>query len=503
MIALAVRYARAMTDWAEFDRMLASRRRPIVDGFVEFLRLNSVSQEPDQVRRTGEWLAAAMRARGLDGRVLETGGNPAVFGERRVPGAARSVLIYCHYDTKPIPLNGWLQPDPLEPVFRRGLAEDGAAPLALDGVADDALDGLRVYARGASDDKGPIWCHLQAMALLDALGTSSSVSVKFIFDGEEEIGSPWFGPFIEAHRDLLAADLVLVTDGPKHASGRPTIMGGARGVLKLELVIEAARRDVHSGNFAVPNPAWTLTGLLASMATPDGVPLIEGFEEDVVGPTAAERRMMAELPLDLPALERELGVRLPADYLERIMFHPTLTIRGLHSGFVGAEANTIIPHRATVSIDVRMVRNQRWAKVYRRLLEHIRAQGFTVLESADDPLPDELRGRAVRVVDRGGYGPARTPLDLPMSREVIAAVERAHGGERAVLMPTAGGSVPIWAFTDILGLPTLLVPYANANNRQHSPNEHLRLDHLFQGVRTTARLLTDLGTELPGAEPEA
>ncbi|MGH7324570.1 MAG: M20/M25/M40 family metallo-hydrolase [Candidatus Rokuibacteriota bacterium] len=482
-----------MTDWARFDRTLASRRRAIVEGFGAFLRLNSVSQEPDKVRATGEWLAAAMRARGLAGRVLETGGNPAVFGERRVPGAPRTVLIYCHYDTKPIPLKGWLQPNPIEPVFRRGLAEDGVPLVALGTLADEELDGVRLYARGASDDKGPIWCHLHAIELMDALGLSPTVNVKFIFDGEEEIGSPFFGPFTEAHRDLLAADVVLVTDGPKHTSGRPTITGGARGVMKIELVIESARRDVHSGNFTVPNPAWKLTGLLASMATPDGEPLIEGFEEDVVAPTPAERQMMAALPLDLPALEKELGVRLPADYLERIMFHPTLTIRGLHSGFVGAEANTIIPHRATVAIDIRMVKDQRWAKVYRRLLEHIRAQGFTVLESADEPLADELRGRAVRVVDKGGYDPAKTSLDLPISRQIIATVERAHGSQRAVLMPTAGGSVPIWAFTDILKLPTLLVPYANASNRQHSPNEHLKLDHLFQGVRTTAQLLTDLG----------
>jgi acetylornithine deacetylase/succinyl-diaminopimelate desuccinylase-like protein len=481
-----------MIDWTAFDRALAARRRAIVDGFVEFLRVESVSQRPDKVRIAGEGLAAALRARGLDGRVLETGGNPAVFGERRVPGAARTVLIYCHYDTKPIPLKGWLQPNPIEPVFRRGLAESGASIVKLADVAADELPGLWLYARGASDDKGPIWCHLHALELMDALGIAPSVNVKLVFDGEEEIGSPFFGPFTEAHRDLLAADVVIVTDGPKHGSGRPTVTGGARGVMKIELEIEAARRDVHSGNFAAPNPAWKLNGLLASMATPDGLPLIEGFEEDVVGPTADERRLMAEFPLDLPALETDLGVRLPADYLERIMFHPTLTIRGLHSGFVGAEANTIIPHKATVSIDIRMVKNQRWSKVYRRLLEHIRAQGLIVLESADEPLPDELRGRAVRVVDKGGYDPAKTSLDLPISRDVVAAVERAHGGQRAVLAPTAGGSVPIWAFTDILGLPTLLVPYANADNRQHSPNEHLRLDHLFQGVRTTAQLLTDL-----------
>ena len=470
-----------------------SRRRAIVDSFIEFLRLESVSQEPAKVRVTGEWLAAQLRARGLDGRVLETGGNPAVFGERRVPGATRTVLIYCHYDTKPIPPRGWLQPNPIDPVFRRGLAETGAPIVPRGEVGDDELPGFFLYARGASDDKGPIWSHLHAFELMDALGIAPTVNVKLIFDGEEEIGSPFFGPFTEAHRDLLAADVVIVTDGPKHATGRPTITGGARGVMKIEFEIEAARRDVHSGNVVAPNPAWKLNGLLGSMATPDGVPLIEGFEEDVVGPTAEERLMMAEFPFDLPALERDLGVRLPADSLDRMMFHPTLTIRGLHSGFVGAEANTIIPHKATVSIDIRMVKNQRWSKVYRRLLEHIRAQGFTVIESPDEPLPDELRGRAVRVVDKGGYDPAKTSLELPISREIIAAVERAHPGQRAVLAPTAGGSVPIWAFTDILQVPTLLVPYANANNRQHSPNEHLRLDHLFQGVRTTVQLLTDLG----------
>ena len=480
-----------MPEWSAFTRLLTARRRTIVESFVEFVRMESVSQEPDRVRVTGQWLAAAMRSRGLGGEVLETGGNPAVFGERRVPGATRTVLVYCHYDTKPIPPAGWLQPNPIEPVFRRGLAEDGAPMTLLTEIADDALADHRLYARGASDDKGPIWCHLNAMALMDAAGLAPAVNVKLIFDGEEEIGSPFFGQFCEANRDRLAADVVVITDGPKHASGRPTVSGGARGVGSITLELEAARRDLHSGNFAVPNPAWKLNGLLASMATPDGAPLIEGFEEDVVGPTAAEKTMMAELPLDLPALEKELGVRLAPDYLDRIMFHPTLTIRGLHSGFLGKEANTIIPHKATVLLEFRMVKNQRWTKVVARVLDHIRGQGFTVLEG-DAPLPDELRGKAVRVVSKSGYDAAKTSLELPVSREIIQIVERAHGGERAVLMPTLGGSVPIYAFTDVLQIPTLIVPYANANNRQHSPNEHLRLDHLFQGIRTTAQLLTDL-----------
>lgn len=480
-------------EWEAFDRALAGRRREILEGFATFVRRDTVSQQPARVRAGAEWLVREMGARGLEARILETAGNPAVFGERRRPGSRRTLLLYCHYDVKPAPPDGWLQPSPFEPVLRRGLAEDGAAPLALDAVADDALGDHRLYARGASDDKGPIWAHLEALRLMDALGIAPAVAVKFIFDGEEEIGSPFFGPLVERHRDLLAADLVLVTDGPKDDSGRPTLYFGARGILSLEFTLEAARRDVHSGNFVAPNPAWRLVGLLASMAAPDGTPLVEGLEEDVVSPTAAERELLARIPFDRAALEHDLGLPLPDEYLERRMFRSTLNIRGLHSGFTGDQAQTIIPHRATVALDVRLVKNQRVDRVYRRIVEHIRGQGFGVLESPDAPILDELRGRAVRVVERRGYDPAKTPVDLPVCRQVTQAVERAHRGEPAVIVPTAGGSVPLWAFTDLLGLPTVVVPYANAGNRQHSPNEHIRLDHLFQGIRTTAGLLTELG----------
>jgi acetylornithine deacetylase/succinyl-diaminopimelate desuccinylase-like protein len=416
-----------------------------------------------------------------------------VYGALPTPGARRTVLIYCHYDVKPAPPTGWCQPSPFEPVLRRGTVEEGAAMLDLRDVPDAELPRHRLYGRGAADDKGPIWAHLTAVELMRAQGIAARVNVKFIFDGEEEMGSQHFGPFTEKHRDLLAADLALVMDGPKDASGRPTVAFGARGVLSLELTLEAARRDVHSGNFHVPNPAWRLVGLLASMAAPDGTPLVEGLDEGVVPPTSAERELMARIPLDRVSIERELGVSLPPEYLERLMFRSTLTIRGLMSGFTGREAQTIIPHKATVAFDARLVKNQRAETVYRRILDHLRAQGFAVIESADAPIPDELRGRAVRVVERRGYDPAKTAVDLPISRLVIETVERAHGGEPAVVLPTMGGSVPLWAFTDILGLPTIVVPYANANNRQHSPNEHLRLDHLFQGVLTTAHLLHDLG----------
>jgi acetylornithine deacetylase/succinyl-diaminopimelate desuccinylase-like protein len=261
-------------DWPAFDLALRVRRREILDRFIECLRIDTVSQQPARVRAGATWLARAMESRGLEARVLETAGNPVVLGERRVPGAARTLLVYCHFDTKPAPPVGWLQPSPFAPVLRAGPAEDGAPIVAAGDVPDDTLPAHRLYARGASDDKGPIWSHLEALALMEALGVAPRVNLKLLLEGEEEVGSPGFGAFVAANRDLLAADLVLVTDGPKDASGRPTVVFGARGILALTLELEAARRDVHSGNFSVPNPAWILTGLLASMAAPDGTPLI-------------------------------------------------------------------------------------------------------------------------------------------------------------------------------------------------------------------------------------
>ena len=389
-----------------------------------------------------------------------SGGNPAVYGSCP-SGVRRTVLIYCHYDVKPAPPAGWLQPSPFEPVLRRGTAEGGAPIVGLADVADDLLPQHRLYARGASDDKGPIWAHLTALELMRAQGIAPRVALKFIFDGEEEMGSTHFGSFTERHRDLLAADVALVMDGPKDASGRPTVAFGARGILSLGDT-EAARRG-RTRQFSVTNPladdgCWIDGG-------DDGTHSWR-LEEGVVTPRPRAPEQLDASPSTRAAIGGD-GRGRPRVF-ERIMLRSTLTIRGLKSGFTGRKRRRSSRTRPRWP-DARLVKNQRVDVVYRRILDHIRGQGFAVIESADAPIPDELRGRAVRVVERRGYDPAKTAADLPISRQVIETVERAHGGAPAVVLPTMGGSVPLWAFTDILKLPTIVVPYANANNRQHSP----------------------------------
>jgi acetylornithine deacetylase/succinyl-diaminopimelate desuccinylase-like protein len=476
-------------DWKALTRAIGASQRAITEGLAEFVRLDTVTQNPDGVRTGALWLAQAMRSRGLSAEVMETGGNPVVYGALPLPGARRTVLIYCHYDTKPAPAAGWLQPSPFSPILRRGTAEEGAPILELAEVPDDLLPEHRLYGRGSSDDKGPIWAHLTALELMRAQGMAPRVNLKLIFDGEEETGSQHFGSFTEAQRDLLAADVALVMDGSKDASGRPTVAFGARGVLSLELTLETARRDVHSGNFSVPNPAWRLVGLLASMAAPDGTPLVEGLEDGVVPPTAAERALMDRIPLDRAAIEKELGVALPSEYLERLMFRSTLTIRGLKSGFTGREAQTIIPHQATVAFDARLVKNQ-------RLPADPRSHPGTGLHRdrvgrRSDPgraaRPRHPGRRATRL--RSGQD-AGGPADLTRGDRGGGAGARRRAGGGASDHGRECAAVGVHRYPR---LPTIVVPYANANNRQHSPNEHLRLDHLFQGVRTTAQLLHDVG----------
>src|SRR6266545_2787646 len=242
-----------MTDWSRFERELAGRRRRIVDGLVGFLSLDTVSQNADGVRRGAEWLTQAMRARGLDARVMETRGNPAVFAARLAPGARRTVLIYCHYDVKPAPPTGWLQPSPFSPVLRRGPAEASAPMIDLGDIPDQALADHWLYARGASDDKGPIWAHLEALELMAGLGLAPAVNLELLFEGEEEIASPNFGPFVREHRERFAADLVLVTDGPKHESGRPTVSWGARGVTCTRAISACRTRP---GSWSGCWPPW-------------------------------------------------------------------------------------------------------------------------------------------------------------------------------------------------------------------------------------------------------
>ncbi|WP_342734343.1 M20/M25/M40 family metallo-hydrolase [Bradyrhizobium sp. B117] len=442
-----------------FEHIDANRDQ-FVNRLLDYLRHPSISAQNIGMGEVAELLVSMLTRLGLQAQIIPTSGYPVVMGRwERAPGAP-TILLYGHYDVQPPdPLGAWISP-PFEPTVRDG----------------------RVYARGAGDNKGQHFAQLLALESHLAVHGRLPCNVLIVLEGEEETGSPHIAEFVRTHRDLLRTDLVVTADGPLHESGRPIITYGVRGIAAFELRARAANRDVHSGNFGgiVPNPIWTLVQLLATMKNADGEITINGFHDDVMVPTEIERAAAAQLPQNTEEIKRDLalaGLDYPADrpLADRLMFCPTMTINGLHGGYGGPGSKTIVPHEAFVKCDARLVERQDPDDILRKIEAHVGRHA-----------PD------VEFVRVESTPPSRTPLDAPFSSVVQSAVRTAHGIE-PLIYPSLGATLPDYVFTKILGVPSFVVPYANADEANHAPNENIKIDCFLRGIRTGAALLDAVG----------
>ena len=453
-----------------------ANQKQIVGELLELLAIPNVAADRPNIRRNAEHLRGLLTRHGLAAEVLETAGNPLVYGALDVPGATRTILFYCHYDGQPVDAAKWHQPDPFTPVVR--------------GEGRDA----RIFARSASDDKSPIVALLAALDALKASGLAPSSHVRVILDGEEEASSPSLVPAIARYRDKLRADVMVILDGPAHSSGRPTLVYGARGVATLDLTVFGPASGVHSGNYGnwIPNPAMRLAQLLASMKDADGRVLVAGFTRAVAPLTAEERAMLDAVPEDSARMLQAFGVAAPERAYPRLqdaLQHPTLNIRGLASSFVGAGARTIVPDRATAALDIRLVKETPASDLVAKLRAHIAGQGFHLIDGEPDAALRAAHGRLARLTVTGPVMNAfRTPASDPQARALLASLTRTFG-QPPVQLRTLGGSVPIAPFIEALGFPALLVPIVNFDNNQHEENENLRLGAFFDGVVTIAAVL--------------
>jgi acetylornithine deacetylase/succinyl-diaminopimelate desuccinylase-like protein len=469
------------------------RQAAIVGELVDLLAIPNVAADRENIRRNAAHLRRLLERREFKTELLETAGNPLVYGELRVAGAKRTVLFYAHYDGQPVHPAGWKQASPFTPILREGRFEDGAAerPISQTRYEKD----WRIYARSASDDKSPVIALLTAVDALRANGRTPTSNIRVILDGEEEAGSPNLAPAIPRHRDKLAADLMVILDGPRHPGGRPTVVFGARGNLAIELTVYGPKFPLHSGHYGnwVPNPAMRLTQLLASMKGLDGRVLVEGFEDGVGTIPADEQALLDEVPDDPEGLKRLFGIsgheRADLSTLQRALQRPSLNIRGLSSGFVGEQARTIIPDRATAAIDIRLVKETPGAAMAEKVRAHIRKQGFHIVDTEPDDQTRARYDRIVRVQARGETEAYRTPASDPQASALVAAIEKTLG-TRPVRIRTSGGTVPISHFIKTLGIPAVSVPIVNFDNNQHAENENLRLGHLFDGIVVIAAVLT-------------
>jgi acetylornithine deacetylase/succinyl-diaminopimelate desuccinylase-like protein len=444
--------------------------------FAELARLcavPSVSAKGEALEPCAEMVAELFRARGMEARLLPTeGGPPVVFGEA---GADRddapTVLFYNHYDVQPAePLDLWDSP-----------------PFTL-----TERDG-NLYARGAGDDKGHIISRLLALdAVRAANGGQYPFHVKFLAEGEEEVGSPHLGAFVQKHSDLLRADACIWEEGGTDERGNPSLYCGMRGIAYFELSVRTISRDAHSGlgGSLFPNAAWRLVWALASLKGPDERIRIPGHYDAARPASERDLELLAAAPNDEEYIRTQFGLpegsflggaqTTGLEYKRRAVFEPTLTICGLDSGWQGAGAKTVLPATAHAKMDFRLVPDQDPDAVHRSLRAYLDAQGFSDVE--------------IRYL--GGQRPARVDPDHPLVRLAAETAQEVYG-KPASIVPIVGGSGPMWWFCGFLGLPVTSPGIEYPGVRAHAPNEHIRRDDFYRGTRHLARLLARIEEAVP------
>ncbi|HIJ55936.1 MAG TPA: M20/M25/M40 family metallo-hydrolase [Deltaproteobacteria bacterium] len=444
-------------------REIDSNSERYLEELFTLLKQPSISSQGVGVEDCAKLLAGMMEDVGIRTEILPMGGKnnpPLVYGELLSPGAEKTVLIYGHFDVQPTdPLEAWDSP-PFEPTIRDG----------------------RIFCRGSADNKGQLFAHVKAVEAILKTEGSLPVNLKFLFDPEEEIGSPSLDDFVMANADRFRADVAYNSDGAMDASGRPILSFGNRGNCYVEINHREAKRDLHSGQFGgpVPNPNWRMMEFLNTLRDSNGRVAIDGFYDDIVPPTAAEKEAMANIPfneasqLDYLGLQRFDGPE-NMGYWEKIMFQPTLNICGYVSGYGGEGQKTVLPCSVKVKIDMRLVKNQDPPDIFDKFKRHMEKRGF-----------DDLELKLLTT-----YRPAKTPIDHPMSKAVISAVKKAFESE-PILYPVTGGSNPSSIICDFLKIPIVKVPYGNHDESNHAPNENMVVDLFYKGIKCSATVFYEL-----------
>jgi acetylornithine deacetylase/succinyl-diaminopimelate desuccinylase-like protein len=458
----------AQTD--AFEAYLEATRDRRMESYLSFLRIPSVSGLPEHAedcRAAARFIARELEAIGVEHvEVAETGGHPVVYGDWLHAPGAPTVIVYGHYDVQPVdPLELW-ESAPFEPL----------------------VVGDRLQARGAADDKGQVHLHLRAAEALLATSGGLPVNLKFVFEGEEESGSVNLDRWLEANRERLRADVVVISDTGFFEGNRPAITVGLRGLAAVQVDVYGSPIDLHSGSYGgvVQNPVNALCSIIASLKGPDGRILVPGFYDDVQPLSEADRGAFAALPFDEDAYREETGVpalvgEVGYTTLERRGGRPTLDLNGIWGGFAGEGSKTIIPAHAHAKVTCRLVADQDPARITGLIQAYI----------AEIAPP----GVRVEVVAQHSGRPSITPIDHPATKAASRAIEATFGV--APLYIREGGSIPVSAsFETILGLPVVLLGFAPPDDHAHAPNESMDLRNYETGIRTVARLWYELA-ELP------
>jgi acetylornithine deacetylase/succinyl-diaminopimelate desuccinylase-like protein len=438
-----------------------------VEELKQYLAIPSISALPEHaadVRRAAEWTGDALRAAGLQNvRLMDTPGNPVVYGEWLGAPGKPTILFYGHYDVQPVdPLNLWTSP-PFEATVRDG----------------------EIYARGAADDKGQVFMHIKAVEAFMKQAGSLPVNIKFFIEGEEEVGSVHLDQFVRDHKRDLAADVVVISDSPMFDRGVPSICYGLRGLAYFQVDVRGTKSDLHSGSFggAVANPAFVLAQILAQMKDRSGHIKIPGFYDDVRELSEAERAEWRKLPFNETKYRKELGAPKlfgESGYttLERVWARPTFEVNGLLSGFTGEGAKTVLPAAAMAKVSMRLVPDQQPDRVAQLFEEYLKKVAPKTVE--------------VKLTRMHGGKPWMTEFDNKFVRAAGRAIEQGFG--KPPVFNREGGSIPVVStFQEELGLPSVLFGVGLPDENAHAPDEKLDLGNFHNGIITSAYLYGEIG----------
>ncbi|NND31893.1 MAG: M20/M25/M40 family metallo-hydrolase [Saprospiraceae bacterium] len=468
--------------------------RSSIETFKEFLSLPNDAHIPEDLDPNIEWLITAFEAIDFTTRRLPTEGIDLLLAERSFPDAEKTVLIYLQIDGQPVDPTKWQQNSPYEPQLKR--KENGSwVNVPWERLDQQPLDPeLRIFARSASDAKGPVVAFLTALQIASSEQWQPNFNLKIIMDCEEELGSPNLPAAVEMFRDQLAADMLIILDGPRHISNLPTLTFGARGIATMRLTTYGPRVPQHSGHYGnyAPNPALRLSQLLASMKDDDGRVIIPGFYQGI-NLDSATLKILAQVPDREEVILRDLGIAKPdgvaPSYQEAIQY-PSLNIRGMSSAWVGTKVRTIIPEAAVANLDIRTVKETDPQRLVDLVIDHITRQGYHICDG--EPTEEERQNHAklLSLHYEISYGAFRTGFNESVSLWLDRALTRVFN-VTPIKIRTSGGSIPIAPFVQTLDIPAVTVPIVNRDNNQHSPNENIRLGNYLEGICTYLAFLTE------------
>ena len=456
----------------------------------QFLSIKNDGHYPDQVQQNLEWCLEALKKRKFESKILLSANIPHLFAQRIYNPKLPAVLVYMQIDGQPVDPGNWQQKDPFEAVLKQKVNDRWES---ID-WNEQYLPDTRIFARSASDSKGPAMAFLSSLDILDSKGIKPKFNIKIIMDFQEEMGSPTLPALVMDNKDLLAAKYLLIMDGTRHISNLPTLNFGARGLAEVTLKVFGPKGDLHSGqygNFA-PNPVFKLAKLLSGMKDAEGRVLIPGFY-DGVSLSEPEKDMINALPESTEELLATLGIaaaeRVGNTYQESLQY-PSLNVLGIKAATVGKESNTVIPAEAIAEIDMRLVPETPGERQVELLKRYIVSQGFHLVNGTPTDEERKLYTHLISVEYSLGSKPFRTDLNSPLGQWLSLAMDRTFGPGNYVKQRATGGSQPIETFISTLAVPAVSIRIPNPDNSIHAANENIRMGNFLEGIQMCLGILT-------------